>query len=125
MHARARLKSGTGLHPKFGGHSGGDTPLPIPNREVKPTCADGTRRATSRESRQPPTSFGGPRKRPFSFSGGPGLLAPAGIERAEAPHALRDRRMSREQRGQAFLGERVDRVQRLGRRTALEMDELV
>src|SRR5256885_3154174 len=51
----------------FGGHSGGDTPLPIPNREVKPTCADGTRRATSRESRQPPITFEGPLERPFSF----------------------------------------------------------
>src|SRR5512132_3049073 len=38
----------------FGGHSGGGTPLPIPNREVKPASADGTRRATSRESRSPP-----------------------------------------------------------------------
>jgi hypothetical protein len=38
----------------FGGHSGGATPLPIPNREVKPASADGTRRATSRESRTPP-----------------------------------------------------------------------
>jgi hypothetical protein len=37
-----------------GGHSGGETPLPIPNREVKPASADGTRRATSRESRTPP-----------------------------------------------------------------------
>ncbi len=25
-----------------GDYSGGATPLPIPNREVKPTCADGT-----------------------------------------------------------------------------------
>ena len=25
-----------------GGNSGGDPPLPIPNREVKPACADGT-----------------------------------------------------------------------------------
>src|SRR6266487_2477741 len=38
----------------FGGYSGGETPLPIPNREVKPASADGTRRATSRESRTPP-----------------------------------------------------------------------
>ena len=37
-----------------GGYSGGETPLPIPNREVKPASADGTRRATSRESRSPP-----------------------------------------------------------------------
>src|ERR671936_1053671 len=41
----------------FGGHSGVEPPLPIPNREVKPACADGTRRATSRESRWPPISF--------------------------------------------------------------------
>ena len=25
-----------------GGYSGGDLPLPIPNRAVKPACADGT-----------------------------------------------------------------------------------
>ena len=37
-----------------GGHSGGDTPLPIPNREVKPASADGTRGASPRESRTPP-----------------------------------------------------------------------
>src|SRR5438445_13242437 len=38
----------------FGGLTGRETPLPIPNREVKPARADGTRRATSRESRSPP-----------------------------------------------------------------------
>jgi hypothetical protein len=27
---------------KKGDDGGGDTPLPIPNREVKPACADGT-----------------------------------------------------------------------------------
>ncbi len=26
----------------FGGHSGGATPVPIPNTEVKPTSANGT-----------------------------------------------------------------------------------
>src|SRR5215510_12407846 len=41
----------------LGGHSGGETPLPIPNREVKPASADGTRRAISRESRTPPIFF--------------------------------------------------------------------
>ena len=41
----------------LGGHSGGDTPLPIPNREVKPASADGTRGASPRESRTPPTFF--------------------------------------------------------------------
>ena len=42
------------MHAENGGDSGGATPLPIPNREVKPASADGTRRATSRESRSPP-----------------------------------------------------------------------
>ena len=56
----------------FGGHSGGGTPLPIPNREVKPASADGTRRATSRESRSPPIIFdeGPPRAASSSFLGG-------------------------------------------------------
>src|SRR5581483_546984 len=51
---------GRGWFPRFttsGGHSGGGTPLPIPNRAVKPASADGTRRATSRESRSPPDFF--------------------------------------------------------------------
>src|SRR5215204_297591 len=52
----------------FGGHSVGGTPLPIPNREVKPDSADGTRGASPRESRTPPNSSGGPRERPsFCF----------------------------------------------------------
>ena len=44
--------------PKYdisGGYSGGVPPLPIPNREVKPACADGT--AHPWESRQPPFFF--------------------------------------------------------------------
>src|SRR5436853_5744863 len=78
----------------FGGHSGGETPLPIPNREVKPACADGTRRATSRESRQPPiiflTTASGTVRRRRSFSGGPQLLALIRIELAEPAYALTD-----------------------------------
>ena len=38
----------------WGGIGGGVTPLPIPNREVKPSCADGTARETGWESRSPP-----------------------------------------------------------------------
>jgi hypothetical protein len=38
----------------FGGHSEGETPLPIPNRAVKPLCADGTWCSRARESRSPP-----------------------------------------------------------------------
>jgi hypothetical protein len=47
-------------------HSEGETPLPIPNRAVKPLSADGTWRATSWESRSPPVlSLGRPSGRPF------------------------------------------------------------
>src|SRR4028119_1701508 len=45
-----------------GGHGERDTPLPIPNRVVKPLRADGTWWATAWESRSPPglTSKGRP-----------------------------------------------------------------
>ena len=39
---------------EFGGNSEGDTPLPIPNRAVKPLSADGTWWETAWESRSPP-----------------------------------------------------------------------
>src|SRR5437764_6557643 len=38
----------------FGGHSEGETPLPIPNRAVKPLSADGTWCSHAWESRSPP-----------------------------------------------------------------------
>jgi hypothetical protein len=54
---------------KLGGHSDGETPLPIPNREVKPVSADGTRGAIPRESRKPPILFPkGPARGLSSFS---------------------------------------------------------
>ncbi|GEM_PF-1320850 len=37
-----------------GGHSGGATPVPIPNTAVKPSSADGTSRVTFWESRSSP-----------------------------------------------------------------------
>src|SRR5262245_65298784 len=37
-----------------GGHTGGATPVPIPNTVVKPSRADGTALVTVRESRSPP-----------------------------------------------------------------------
>src|SRR2546421_12786384 len=37
-----------------GGHSEGETPLPIPNRAVKPLSADGTWCESAWESRSPP-----------------------------------------------------------------------
>src|SRR6266536_2620981 len=39
---------------RFGGYSGGETPGPIPNPEVKPSSADGTALETGWESRSPP-----------------------------------------------------------------------
>ncbi len=38
----------------FGGDGKGDTPVPIPNTEVKTFCADGTAWAAAWESRSPP-----------------------------------------------------------------------
>src|SRR5450759_4107176 len=37
-----------------GGHSGGETPVPIPNTAVKPASADGTWGVAPWESRTPP-----------------------------------------------------------------------
>src|SRR5690348_4770117 len=112
----------------FGGDSGGGTPLPIPNREVKPARADGTRRATSRESRSPPIILEKePRLRLF-FVLGRGLVlhpvAPGGIELAEPAHPFLDRWVRVEQPGRPVVCERVDREQRLRRGTAFELDEL-
>ena len=39
---------------RYGGHSEGETPGPIPNPEAKPLSADGTARETVWESRSPP-----------------------------------------------------------------------
>ena len=39
---------------KYGDDGMRDTPVPIPNTEVKPHNADGTRRETSRETRKSP-----------------------------------------------------------------------
>src|SRR5437764_1239302 len=46
-----------------GGSSEGETPLPIPNREVKPLSADGTWPARARESRTPPVFLEAPTAR--------------------------------------------------------------
>src|SRR4051812_1277045 len=88
----------------FGGHSEGETPLPIPNREVKPLSADGTWFERAWESRSPPIDLTGrPRGRPVCvlpavgqqsarprrtarLTGGPARLRPACARRA-GPHA--------------------------------------
>ena len=43
--------------PVSGGYGEGETPLPIPNRAVKPLSADGTWPARAWESRTPPVYF--------------------------------------------------------------------
>src|SRR4051812_35979540 len=45
------------LSPVSGGYGEGETPLPIPNRAVKPLSADGTWPSRARESRTPPVLF--------------------------------------------------------------------
>ena len=119
----------------FGGHSGGETPLPIPNREVKPASADGTRRATSRESRSPPNYlrragrwpaslvFGATAARTFVTRRAASRASP-GRARAAVARARRQAGASTNSAARPFLGERVDRVERLRRRARLERDEL-
>jgi hypothetical protein len=48
---------GACLSPFSGGYSEGETPLPFPNRAVKPLCADGTWLERAWESRSPPVFF--------------------------------------------------------------------
>ena len=45
------------VSPDSGGHGEGETPLPIPNRAVKPLSVDGTWPARARESRTLPDVF--------------------------------------------------------------------
>ena len=54
-HVEIRLAWSVSSPSKFsGGHGGGAIPDPIPNSEVKPSCADGTAGATLWESRSLP-----------------------------------------------------------------------
>ena len=41
------------MSPILGGDGGGVPPLPIPNREVKPACADGTAMQCGRVGNRP------------------------------------------------------------------------
>ena len=70
-----------------------------------------------------------PRRRgeaaPTSLRGSEFFSPPVRVERAQALHALADRRVRREQGGEADLCERVDRVERLGRRARGELEQLL
>src|SRR6476646_6515973 len=66
----SRPVEGLGLSPFSGGFSEGETPLPIPNRAVKPLSADGTWPARAWESRTPPVYLRKPpQKAAFGRSG--------------------------------------------------------
>src|SRR4051812_28719013 len=81
--------------------------------------------------------FRGPRKGPFFYallcrpyleaagglSGCTKLLAPLRVELAQPAYPLADGRVRHEQRREPLLGERVGRVERLGRRARLERHE--
>ncbi len=60
------------LSPVSGGHSERETPLPIPNRAVKPLSADGTWPARAWESRTPPVLLREPPCRAARCGGGAG-----------------------------------------------------
>src|SRR3954468_8560163 len=81
--------------------------------------------------------FRGPRKGPFFYvvflcrpyleparlSGSTKLLAPLRVELAQPAYPLADGRVRHEQRREPLLGERIGRVERLGRRARLERHE--
>src|SRR5215208_7752466 len=73
-------------HP-FGGDSEGATPLPIPNRAVKPLSADGTWASRPWESRSPPFFTRAAPRGGSSFYGGRGGV-PAARSLDSAPHVL-------------------------------------
>src|ERR1700751_4892371 len=52
-----KARGGRWSLPVSGGYGEGETPLPIPNRAVKPLSADGTWPARAWESRSPPVYF--------------------------------------------------------------------
>ena len=66
-----------GLSRFSGGLGEGETPLPIPNREVKPLSADGTWLARAWESRTPPVLINA-HEPPLGTARGVGLVVPFG-----------------------------------------------
>ena len=68
----AVLKGPGRLSSISGGYGEGETPLPFPNRAVKPLSADGTWPARARESRSPPVSSA----QRTALRGGPSVVRP-------------------------------------------------
>ena len=89
LRVRARLKPASRHLDNLGGHSGGDTPLPIPNREVKPASADGTRGASPRESRTPPSFSAGRKPATRGFPNRSESLKASAVAAASPAHPRR------------------------------------
>src|SRR3954447_7794678 len=93
--------------PFSGGHGEGETPLPIPNRAVKPLSADGTWPSRAWESRTPPVF-------PSRAASGR-LVVVGGAERPSAPQQRADGgRLGRAQPAEDGCG--LLRVELLARR---------
>jgi hypothetical protein len=81
-----------------GGNSGGEPPVPIPNTEVKPACADGTWGVGPRESRSPPGFLEGPPAgRPLFASAGRHRYDAGGVS-SKQPRRRRPSRAGREEK---------------------------
>ena len=78
-----------GLSRFSGGLGEGETPLPIPNRAVKPLSADGTWPARAWESRTPPVLTSGPPEAARSLGGSAGLVAVRRRRPIAGPGAIR------------------------------------
>ena len=98
-------RRGLAVSTDFGGHSEGETPLPIPNRAVKPLSADGTWCSRAWESRSPPvlsSPKSRPRRRLLAFETGSGRFSRA---TGAAPWPRSDTRRARRPRDGPALPE--------------------
>ena len=88
-----KAREGAGSLPVSGGYGEGETPLPIPNRAVKPLSADGTWPARAWESRTPPVFLGNgpPSGGPFAFAVTPrGTTQTERVSVSSSPHSPGD-----------------------------------
>jgi hypothetical protein len=99
-------RPGSGLSLLSGGYGEGETPLPIPNREVKPLSADGTWLARARESRTPPVLRS---QMPWAGAGPPPTASARDLWRLAGPS---DRAEAVLRRGRAHSGPAPERCAR-------------
>ena len=75
-----KAREGPGFSPLSGGYGEGETPLPFPNRAVKPLSADGTWPERAWESRSPPV-FLSVHREPFTLRGWAAFVRPEAVRR--------------------------------------------